>query len=132
MSQENAEIVRSLYERWNRSGGDVTMELIDPDIEVEFVGGILNGAYRGHDGLSEALESFWGYFDESRIDVEDCVATGDDDVVVAVRYFARGKASGVEVEARGGHVWTLREGKAVRWQVFGTKAEALEAAGRRE
>jgi len=47
-------------------------------------------------------------------------------------YVARGKASGVEVDARGGHVWTLRAGRVVRWQVFGTKQEALEAAGLRE
>ena len=131
MSQENVKIVRSLYERWNRSGGAVHMERIDPGIEVEMVGGMLNGSYRGHAGLSEALDSFWDYFDESRIDVEDCLEV-DDDVVVAVRYIGRGKTSGVEVDARGGHVWTLRAGRVVRWQVFGTKAEALEAAGLRE
>jgi ketosteroid isomerase-like protein len=132
MSQENVEIVRSLYDTWNGSGGAVPMERIDPGIEVEMVGGMLNGSYRGHAGLSEALDSFWDYFDESRIDVEDCLAADDDVVVVAVRYVGRGKTSGVEVDARGGHVWTLRAGRVVRWQVFGTKQEALKAAGLRE
>ena len=128
MSQENVEIVRSLYEAWNRSAGDLPLESIDPGIEVEMVGGILSGSYRGHAGLSKALESFWDPFDESRISIEACLDTVDD-VLVKVHYFARGKASGIEVDLRGWHVWTLREGKAVRWQVFGTKKEALEAAG---
>ena len=128
MSHENTEIVRSLYDRWNRSGGAVPEGLIDPDIEVEMVGGIVRGTYRGLSGLSEALDSFWDYFDESHIDVEDCIEA-DDEVVVGVRYLARGKASGGEVDARGGHIWTIREGRAVRWRVFGTKIEALEAAG---
>ena len=130
MSQENVEIVRRLYEVWNRSGGELSLESIDPGIEVEMVGGILSGSYRGHAGLSKALNSFWDYFDEPHIDIEDCLENVDD-VLVKVHYFARGKTSGVEVDLRGWHVWTLRGGKAVRWQVFGTEEEALEAAGLR-
>ena len=53
-------------------------------------------------------------------------------MLVTLRYFGRGKASGVEVAAPGWHVWTVQEGKAVRWLVFGTEEEALEAAGLRE
>jgi ketosteroid isomerase-like protein len=42
----------------------------------------------------------------------------------------RGRASGIEVEARSGAaVWTMREGKIVRVVWFPTRAEALEAAG---
>jgi ketosteroid isomerase-like protein len=131
MSQENVEVVRGLYEAWNRSGGIPPLESVDPGIEVEFVGGIMDGAYRGHAGLSEALESFWGAFAAPHIDVEDCFPAGDD-VVVTVHYYGRGKASGVEVDLRGWHVWTVRDGKAVRWLVVGTRDEALEAVGLRE
>jgi ketosteroid isomerase-like protein len=128
MSEENVEVVRRLYARWNQTHGVPPLDSIDPDIDVEFRGGILDGKYRGHAGVTEALETFWSSFDESRIDVESCVASGDD-VLVRLRYFARGKASGVEVDAPGWHVWTVRDGKAVRWLVLGTEREALEAAG---
>jgi hypothetical protein len=131
MSEENAGIVRRLYETWNLTRGVPPLDPIDPDIDVEFRGGILDGKYRGYAGLAEALDTFWSSFDESRIDVESCVANGDD-VLVTLRYFARGKASGVEVDAPGWHVWTVRSGKAVRWLVFGTEREALEAAGLQE
>jgi hypothetical protein len=46
--------------------------------------------------------------------------------------YARGKTSGVEVDMRHWHVWTLRDGKAVRWRVLSTRAEALEAVGMSE
>jgi ketosteroid isomerase-like protein len=131
MSQENMGIVRGLYEQWNRTGGVPPLDAISSDIEVEFVGGILNGKYRGHPGLAQALDAFWSSFDESRIDVESCRASGDD-VLVTLRYFGRGKASGIEVTAPGWHVWTVEEGKAVRWLVFGDEQEALEAAGLQE
>ena len=131
MSQENVEVVRGLYEAWNRSGGVFRLEYVDPGIEVEFVGGIFDGSYRGRAGLLKALESFWGPFEETRIEVEDCFPTGDD-VVVTVRYYGRGKTSGVETDLRGWHVWTLRDRKVVRWRVLGTRREALEAVGLRE
>lgn len=122
------EIVRGLYEAWNRSDGVPPRDAISSDIEVELMGGILKGKYRGHAGLDQALDAFWRYFEESRIDVESCRASGDD-VLVSLRYFARGKASGIEVTAPGWHLWTVQEGKAVRWLVFGDERAALEAAG---
>jgi ketosteroid isomerase-like protein len=120
MSQENVEVVQRLYEAWNR--GDVTLDSIDPDIEVEFAGGILKGTYRGHAGLTEALDSFWTSFEESRIDVESFEPSGDD-VFVTLRYFARGKTSGIEVNASGRHIWTVREGRCVRWLILDAAAE---------
>jgi ketosteroid isomerase-like protein len=43
----------------------------------------------------------------------------------------RGSASGVEVENRHRSVWTIRDGKAVRFQWFSEPSQALEAAGLR-
>jgi ketosteroid isomerase-like protein len=131
MSEENVKVVRCLYDTWNRTGGEPQWDLIDPDIEVEFKGGILIGKYHGHAGLDQALDAFWSSFDESRIEVESCGASGED-VLVTLRYFARGKASGIKVAAAGWHLWTVQGGKAVRWLVFGTQEEAVEAAGLRE
>ena len=40
MSQENVEMVRGLYETWNRTGGVPPWDSIDPNIDVEFTGGL--------------------------------------------------------------------------------------------
>jgi ketosteroid isomerase-like protein len=55
-----------------------------------------------------------------------------DRVAVVLRYRARGRGSGVEVEGRESALWTLRNGKVARYAWFHEPADALEAAGRRE
>jgi hypothetical protein len=42
---------------------------------------------------------------------------------------ARGKGSGVVIEAHGASVWSVCDGKVTRAKLFQSKAEALEAVG---
>jgi ketosteroid isomerase-like protein len=51
---------------------------------------------------------------------------------VIVRIRGRAKASGVPVEAVTAQIWTWRDGKMWRNQVFADPREALEAVGLRE
>jgi uncharacterized protein len=129
MSEENVEIVRRIADGFNR-GDPAVLRWVDPEVEVEFkaqpLGG--KGEGRGHEDLLNMLAVFWDYFDEPHMEIEECIESGDG-VVIGVRAFGRGKASGVEVNMRLGQVVALREGKVVRWRVFNTMAEALEAAG---
>ena len=134
MSPENVEIVRGLYEAWKPGEESAALELVDPDIEVEVLSTDAvdsAGTYRGHAGLRSMLAAFWDYFDDPRVEVEELVPT-DDEVVAAVHFYGRGKTSGAEVDIRRGHVWTLRDGKAVRWRLFASRRDALEAVGLRE
>ena len=51
-------------------------------------------------------------------------------MVTLVRYSARGKGSGAEVEAHVWGLWTFRDRKPVEFKYFGDdRAAALEAAG---
>jgi ketosteroid isomerase-like protein len=134
MSSDNVEIVRGLYEAWNRGEESAALELIDPEIEVEVVSTDtveFAGTYRGHTGLRKMLAAFWDYFDDPRVQVEECIPAGND-VIAAVHFYARGQTSGAEVDMRRGQVWTLRDGKVVRWRLFASKRDALEAVGLRE
>ena len=45
------------------------------------------------------------------------------------RLSARGKGSGAPVERLDGMVWTIRDGKTVRLDYYGSLAETFEAAG---
>ena len=45
------------------------------------------------------------------------------------RHIARGKESGVPIEHEIGDLFTLRDGKIVRYDSYWNRAEALEAAG---
>lgn len=52
-------------------------------------------------------------------------AGSGDKLVVIVDLWGRGRGSGAEVEARAAHVWEFREGKAVRFEIYGDPEKAL-------
>jgi ketosteroid isomerase-like protein len=129
VSEENVEIVRRLIKDWSRGEYSAALDSIDPEIEVNVAfQANLDGTYRGHAGLAELMGTFWAEFEDQRIEIEQTMPAGSD-VVVGVRFYGRGKRSGLEIDAPAWHVWSLREGKAVRWRLLRTKQEALEAAG---
>jgi ketosteroid isomerase-like protein len=156
MSEENVEIVRGLYDAWNRGDLDApfreagygidsgltppeselekfsdVLALIDPEVEVEppLTGPTSGATHHGHQGLLKLVVEFWSQFDERRSELKECIPAGGDRVITTVLHHARGKLSGVEVEMWHHQVWTLRDGKVVRWQMFLNREEALEAAG---
>jgi ketosteroid isomerase-like protein len=49
-------------------------------------------------------------------------------VVASMRQRGRGRASGAEVDHRFTHVWTLRDGRAVRLQSFARREDAVRYA----
>ena len=130
MSQENVERVRRAYEAFNRGDSEGIVADIAPEFEYVATGAIpgVGGAYRGVEGLRQFLGSFWGEFDEPRVEVRELIEAGDQ-VVAALTFRARGKQSGVETDWDIWHVWTMRGGKSVRGQAFTSREEAVEAAG---
>jgi ketosteroid isomerase-like protein len=71
-------------------------------------------------------------FDELRLEPQEVVDAGDR-VALRLRYFVRGKGSGVEIESELYHqVTTFRTGTMVRIEYFTDWPQALEAAGVRE
>jgi ketosteroid isomerase-like protein len=70
-------------------------------------------------------------FDNVRIEVRETRDSGDQ-VVVLATYTARGRKSGAKRENEDGYVWTVRDGKAVRFEWFNDPAKALRAVGLEE
>jgi ketosteroid isomerase-like protein len=128
MSRENVEIVDTAYEAFNRGDPEAALEFIDQEIEIEYYGERpdLDRSYHGHVGVREVVGQFREIFSGFRAEVEECIDVGDD-VVIAVRNRGTGKTSGLKVDVRTGHVWTVRAGKLVRWRLYRSKTEALEA-----
>jgi len=61
-----------------------------------------------------------------RFDTTEVIDALPDTLVVVPRMLGRGRVSGVEVQAHGASVWTLRDGVVTAHQ---TRDEALEAVG---
>ena len=132
MSPENVEIVRQAYAALTRGDVDTLRELAVPEFVFDFSRRLVDPVVLR--GLDEALAFF---FSQAREEWEDWpawepqeVIDADDKVVAHIRTSARGKGSGVEVEAYVWNLWTFRDGKLVGHTYFGDdQAAALEAAG---
>jgi ketosteroid isomerase-like protein len=128
MSEENVRVVRSFYDAWARDELPGPTDLMDPQIEyVNPAGAVEPGTRRGVAAFSRAVEKVFDAWKTWETEPEQFTAVGDQ-VAVVVRYRARGRGSGVEVEGRESALWTLRDGKVTRYAWFHEPADALEAA----
>jgi ketosteroid isomerase-like protein len=136
MSQENVEIVRTIYEAVARRDNVTPFEVYAEDIVWDLSNWpraflYSKPIYHGHEGVRDAWRESLSAFSEVDFEVPDLVDAGDR-VLAVVNERERGRASGVPVEASHLAVWTLSDGKVTRLQVFEDRQQALEAAGLRE
>jgi ketosteroid isomerase-like protein len=127
MSEENIRLVResyatsgALFATW---AGRMT-----PDVEFDFTAVYPDRpVMRGIEELRRFREQ--GPWAELSFEPERFVDVDDERVLVLGRVHARGTGSGVPVELRNAHEFTIRDGVLVRFKVYGDRDEALEADG---
>ncbi len=125
MSQENVELVRSWFERWNRGERGLEREL-HPDVEI--FSRIQPTPYRGVEGFRQWTREIDEQFQEWCLVVDDWRDEGD--IVAALGHVRmRGHGSGIEFDQPLGWVIEISEGKLHGLQIFLDPAEALKAAG---
>jgi hypothetical protein len=130
VSAQDVERLRELYEEWGR--GDFGRDdIFDPDVAVHDTHGWPeSGETRG---LGEFRKFVGGWLSAWErplvVETDDFIDVGDR-VLVLIRWRGRGKGSGAEIESEGAHLWTMSEGKAVRFDAYRDRAEALVAIGR--
>jgi ketosteroid isomerase-like protein len=134
MSQENVEIVRRAWEAWVRKDNETALAMYDPKVQIDLtavphIG--QSGVYFGLEGVQEHLRDMLASFEVMNTEVEEWIDAGER-VIAMIHTYRRGKRSGVPVDRREAHLWTVRDGLLLRLQIFATRAEALEAAGLRE
>ena len=129
MSRENLEIVQRGFEAFNAQGVEGIIPFIDPDFEATTPPDLASepDTYRGPDGIRRWFDSFFEVMDEIRWDAREFHEAGDK-VVVEFTLRARGKTTGLSFGQEAVMVWTLRDGKAIRVDLFPTLDQALEAA----
>ena len=128
MSQEDAEVVRSIYASLDRGDLDAAFRRVDPDFEVTFQRGPNAGTHRGRDTIQAIIADQREAFDSWTIEVERVLERGDQ-VVMVVKSHLRPKGTDAAFEIRNGHIWTIRDGVAVSLRGFPNPEEALKAAG---
>ena len=130
MSQENVEILRRLFETWNRGDFDAVAAFYDP--EVEFNPGRLppgeKTRYIGREGVKEWIRNANDEWDSVTAEPEERIEVGSDRILAIDRWHFHG-GDGIEIEEELPTIFTFRNGLIVRGDGFTDRAEALEAVG---
>jgi ketosteroid isomerase-like protein len=129
MSEENVETVKEFSHRF-AEGGHVTGEYFDPEIvwDTSASGMPAAGIYHGLDGVRRFWRDWLEPWEDYKIEYSEFVNVGDS-VMCVFRQAATGKGSGIRSERDFFALWYLEDSKVVRFRLFESRDQALEAAG---
>jgi ketosteroid isomerase-like protein len=130
MSQENVELVRRAYEQFGAAGQFVA-EMTTPDFVWDmsnFHGWPEQQVYQGIAAAEAFLTAWAGAWDDWELDVEAFHDAGDK-VVAVLHQHGRSKVAGMPVNMSFAQVWTIRDGRQSRMDMYSDPSEALKAVG---
>jgi uncharacterized protein len=129
VGEANVGALRRGYAALNRGDLSVGLDLLDPDIEWhEPATSLEGGTHRGRDSFERFLRGWLESFDGFRVEPERVIERGDE-LVVVVHQTGMGRSSGLPIETRLAHVWTVADGKAVRWEAVPNHEAAVGDGG---
>jgi ketosteroid isomerase-like protein len=130
MSEENVEIVRSMYRPGDPSR---FFELLHEGVQVDVSKAPLLPDHPevigGKRAALDFYRHYWGTWDQYVLEPAEIVDAGQDRVVVIHEERGSGRGSGAPFERRWAVIYTLRKAKIVRIEQFIEPREALKAAG---
>src|SRR5215207_9128153 len=131
MSQENVDLVRSIYTGWE--GGDYgSAEWAHPEIEFVIADGPTPGSWAGLAGMAEGYRGFLSAWDDVRTDVEEYREFDSERVLVLTHSTGRGQASGLkldQISATTALLFQFRSGKVTRLLAYWDRDRALADLG---
>jgi ketosteroid isomerase-like protein len=126
----NREIVNCFYKAIASGNLAGARKLLHRDIEwveSESTGFWIGGTYRGACAVfSEVILPAYGWIVGFRVEIDQYLSLGEH-VAAMGRFRGLTKTTGKELNAPTTHVWTLRDGKAVRVHAYHAQANWLEA-----
>jgi ketosteroid isomerase-like protein len=131
MSSENVEFVRHLYVAFSHGGVEAILEYLDPAVEYHMSPQLTREprVFHGHGGLRDGAKMLDENFDDTGMRPRQLIEATGEKVVAAVVLHGRVKGTGETAEFELFHVWTLRDGRAVRFEGYPSLDEALQGAG---
>jgi len=142
ISSQNVETVRAVMEAYQQPemmaalvDGELDLELADPQIEwdasrlTEMLPDLAE-IYRGHEGVRTYWRRWFGAWKDLQFEIEDVLDAGEDVVVLIRNQRQWGRHTGICTELPPyAQVFTMRDGKIVRWRTFPDQMSALKAVG---
>src|SRR5437763_14639568 len=130
MSQQDLEQVRSSYELFAETGkfeADIVTEDFVWDMS-HFTGWPEQQQYVGAEGAQSFLGNWVSAWDDWQLQLESLHDAGEK-IVAVLRQRGRSKTTGMPVDMSFAQVWTMRDGKRSRMDMYSDPREALRAVG---
>ena len=128
MSQENVDLYRRAAQAFNDGDLDALLAVMDPDVEAFRDSPRSRAATAASMGCAAGMKASAPPFPTSTPAVVEVRDLGHL-TFAELRNRGRGAGSDTPFEQSSWHVAEWRDEKCVRWTVYGTRAEALSAAG---
>ncbi len=133
MSQENVEVVRSLYTAWNRRDIDEWLSFLAPDVVFRPVPTFTDSQERrGLDAMRRWMNEWSEVWADDHTTHAVSIREYGHAVIALLRFTGHARASGVEVAGGIFEVFRFRDGKIASVEDFTDRGEALKAVGLEE
>ena len=129
MSQADIENIRARYEAVNAGDRAAAFRDVHPGFALKTPDRIPTaGTYLGEAEATRFIEDFWAPFEEINAEPVEIEQRGD---LVAVRLHVRNRHRGTSayVDIHVGILWTMKDGKPIRAEMFPEPGSAFQALG---
>ena len=130
----NAAVVDRLYKAFAKGDIPAALAPMDPNIvwnEAEGFPYADRNPYIGPDAVVEGvfarIGAEWEYWNLTGIELHEMA---NDKVLATLRYQAKHKKSGKEIDAQVAHFWTLKDGKITRFQQYADTDQVVRAVAK--
>ena len=127
---EGPAVIRAAMAAMNEGDLERSLERFAPDAVADWSNSLApyRGIYRGKEEIARGWrENLLATFEGVRIEAVRIEPLAEGRIVVGSRLRARGR-EGIEVDARGGQLWRLRDGIVISITLFQSFEDALAAA----
>jgi ketosteroid isomerase-like protein len=131
MASANLDLVRSVFEAWER-GDFSSTEWAHPEIEFVIADGPSPGSWTGLGGMAEAGRDLFSVWEDFRIKPDEYRELDDERILVLSHRSGRGKTSGLDLgqmQSKGAAVLHVRGGRVTRHIVYFDRQRALADLG---
>jgi ketosteroid isomerase-like protein len=128
MSEANLALMRRALAAFEAVDLESYLQCMDPEVVFEPRLAMVEGGYRGHDGIRQFMADAFEVMEVRRTDLDE-LRDLDDRVLAIGVFHVRGRESGAEDATPFAILATIREGRIIHLKDYGHRAEALEAAG---
>ena len=132
MASANADVVRALFDAFNRRDLDGILRCLDADVVYEMGAGEQQWAFpeaaepaRGHAQIADFYERMWPVIEDARAEPVELIEDGDR-VIATLAMSGRLAHTELVSRWRDRHVCTLRDGKIVHYEIHTERGQARQ------